>query len=306
MWRPAWRPSIDRTIGLFLALMVLSLGLITVDLRASGAGIGGVARDAVQVVFTPVQRVFRAVTNPVVGFFEGISDLVGLRSENERLRLEVASLERKLDETGSLQARVRELESILAVEIPTGLESITATVLARGVSEFDHIRIIDKGSAHGITVDMPVIDEGGLVGRVVAVTANEARVRLISDPTMRIAVRVQRTGETGVLTGRGSGPMMLEMFNTDARLEVGDLLVTADGRYPAGLAVATVAEAATAEVGFSLRTIAAPTAGLNRVDFVRVLVFTRDDTTSADLADLETPPVPTVTPTPAPTTTVTP
>ncbi|MCJ7725295.1 MAG: rod shape-determining protein MreC [Acidimicrobiia bacterium] len=291
MWRPSWRPSVDRTVSLFLGLIVLSLILITVDLRASGAGVGGTARDAVQAIFTPVQRVFDAVTSPVVGFFEGISDLVGLRSENERLRDEVAELERELAETESLQVRVRELEAALGIDPPEDLESVTATVLARGVSEFDHIRLIDKGRSDGITVDMPVVDEGGLLGRVVSVTGSEARIRLISDPTMRVAVRVERTGETGVLTGRGSGVMVLEMFNTDAVLRAGDLLVTADGRFPAGIHVARVLEDAEAEVGFSLRTTAVTTAELSRIDFVRVLVFTRDDITSDDLADLEEVPV---------------
>ncbi|MBU1866323.1 MAG: rod shape-determining protein MreC [Actinobacteria bacterium] len=270
---------------------MLSLVLITVDLQASGAGLGGGARDVTQVVFRPVQSVFNAITRPVVGFFEGISDLVGVRSENERLREEVADLERRLSETKALQVRVGELEQALGIEPPEDLESVNATVLARGVSEFDHIRLIDKGSADGITVDMPVVDEGGLVGRVVSVTAHEARVRLISDPTMRIAVRVERTGETGVLSGRGSSTMVLEMFNTDASLEPGDRLVTADGRFPAGLSVATVLEEATAQVGFSLRTTAATTAEMSRIDFVKVLVFTRDDTSSDDLSDLEETPV---------------
>ncbi|MCB2224188.1 MAG: rod shape-determining protein MreC [Actinobacteria bacterium] len=276
-------------MALFLGLVFLSFVLITVDLRAQGAGVGGSLRDVAQTVFRPVQNVFNAVTDPIVGFFEGISDLVGVRGENEDLRQEVARLEAELAETEALQARVRELEQILGVEPPDDLESVTARVLARGVSEFDHIRLIDKGRADGITVDMPVVDEGGLVGRIVSVTEHEARVRLISDPTVRVAVQVERTGETGVLTGRGSERMVLEMFNTDASLLEGDLLVTADGRFPAGLSVATVAEDAAAEVGFSLRTTADTTAELTRVDFVRVLVFTRDDTSSDDLSDLETP-----------------
>jgi len=291
MWRPSWRPSFDRTVSLFLGLVMVSLVMITVDLRASGSGFGGAARDAVQVVFRPIQEAFNAVTDPIVGFVEGISDLVGLRSENERLRDEVAALERELAETESLQARVRELEEALGIEPPGDLESVAATVLARGVSEFDHIRLIDKGRSDGITVDMPVVDEGGLVGRVVSVTENEARIRLISDPTVRVAIRVERTGETGVLTGRGSGALVLEMFNTDARLEAGDRLVTADGRFPAGIPVATILEDAEAEVGFSLRTTAVSTAELSRIDFVLILIFTRDDTTSDDLADLEDEPV---------------
>jgi cell shape-determining protein MreC len=104
---------------------------------------------------------------------------------------------------------------------------------------------------------------------------------------MRVAVRVERTGETGILTGRGGGRLALEMLNTSAALIEGDLLVTADGRFPAGIAVARVAESAQAEVGFSLRTTATPEAELSRVDYVKVLVFTSDEVGSPGLEGLE-------------------
>lgn len=279
MWR---RTGIDRSSILFAALVVVSLVLMTVDLRASGGGLAGTLREGTQTAFTPVQKAVSFVTRPVVGFFEGISDLVGLRDENRRLRQQVAQLEQDLAATESLQHQVDELEAIMGVEPPGSLDAVVARVLATGVSDFDAIRLIDKGRRHGITVDMPVVEEGGLVGRVVSVTDTSARIRLITDPTMRIAVRVDRTGETGVLTGRGGGLLALEMLNTDALLIEGDLLVTADGRFPAGIPVARVAEAAEAEVGFSLRTAAIPEAELTRVDYVKVLVFTSEQASSAD------------------------
>jgi rod shape-determining protein MreC len=285
-----WRPSgIDRSTAAFIGLVVTSLVLVTVDLRASGEGLGGTLRDGVQTAFTPVQQGVSFVTRPVVGFFEGISDLVGLRDENRLLRLEVADLGRQLAETESLQRRVEELEQILAIEPPGELDVVAARVLATGPSDFDAIRLIDKGRQDGITIDMPVIDEGGLVGRVVAVTESSARIRLITDPTMRVAVRVERTGETGILTGRGGGLLQLEMFNTSAALIEGDLLVTADGRFPAGIPVARVTEDAEAEVGFSLITRAAPEAELSRVDYVKVLVFTSDQVGSPGLDEEDTP-----------------
>jgi len=281
-----WRPSgVDRSTLAFIGLVVLSLVLVTVDLRASGEGIGGTLRDGVQTAFTPVQEGVGFVTRPVVAFFEGISDLVGIRHENRRLRLQVTDLERQLAETESLQRRVAELEEILAIEPPGELDTVAARVLATGASDFDAIRLIDKGRSDGITIDMPVIDEGGLVGRVVSVTETSARVRLITDPTMRVAVRVERTGETGILTGRGGGLLQLEMFNTNAALIAGDLLVTADGRFPAGIPVARVTEDAEAEVGFSLITRAAPEAELSRVDYVKVLLFTSDQTGSLEGAE---------------------
>lgn len=279
MWR---RTSLDRSNILFVALVMVSLILMTMDLRASGEGLAGTLRDGTQAVFTPVQKAVSFVTRPVVGFFEGMSDLVGLRGENQALRLQVAQLEQELAATESLQRQVAELEAILAIEPPEEYDTVVARVLATGVSDFDALRLIDKGRRHGITVDMPVIDEGGLVGRVVAVTETSARIRLITDRSMRVAVRVDRTGETGVLIGRGGGLLALEMLNTETALVEGDLLVTADGRFPAGIPVARVAQAAEAEVGFSLRTTATPVAELTRVDYVKVLVFTSDEVGSAD------------------------
>lgn len=278
-----WRPSgVDRSTLAFIGLVLLSLVLVTIDLRASGEGLGGTLRDGVQTAFTPVQEGVGFVTRPVVAAFEGISDLVGIRDENRRLRLQVTDLERQLAETESLQRRVAELEEILAIEPPGELDTVAARVLATGPSDFDAIRLIDKGRSDGITVDMPVIDEGGLVGRVVSVTDTSARIRLITDPTMRVAVRVERTGETGILTGRGGGLLQLEMFNTNAALIAGDLLVTADGRFPAGIPVARVTEDAEAEVGFSLITKAAAEAELSRVDYVKVLLFTSDQVASGE------------------------
>src|SRR3990172_6515169 len=282
MWRPS---NIDRPTGVFIGLLVLSLALVTMDLRASGSGLGSTMRDGAQSVFTPLEHVMASATRPVADFFESLSDLFSLSSDNQRLRQQVAELERRLQETASLQVRVSELEALLGVDPPEGLDSISAQVLAVGVSEFDQVRVIDKGALDGVGLDMPVIDEGGLIGRVVAVTDSVARVRLITDPTIHIAVRIERTGETGVLTGRGSGPMVLELFNTDAAVVVGDLLVTADGRFPAGIVVARVLESARSEVGFSLRTTAAPVAGLTSIDFVKVLVFTRDEATVGELED---------------------
>lgn len=274
MWRPS---NVDRPTGIFLGLIVISLALVTFDLRGEGDGLGATLRQGTQAVFTPVQDAFGTVTRPLVDFFESISDLVALRDENRRLRDEIAGLEASLQETESIRVRVRELEALLGIEPPEEVDTIAARVLAIGVSEFDHMRVIDKGADDGVGLDMPVIDEGGLVGRVESVTGAVARVMLVTDPTFVAAVRVERTGETGVLRGRGSGPMSLEMFDRDTAVVPGDVLVTADGRFPAGIRVAIVLEAARSEVGFALRTTAEPAASVTRVDFVKVLVFTRDD-----------------------------
>src|SRR3989304_5610985 len=81
MWRPS---NIDRPTGVFIGLLVLSLALVTMDLRASGSGLGSTMRDGAQSVFTPLEHVVASATRPVADFFESLSDLFSLSSDNQR------------------------------------------------------------------------------------------------------------------------------------------------------------------------------------------------------------------------------
>ena len=58
-----------------------------------------------------------------------------------------------------------------------------------GRTPFDHVRYIDKGAKDGIVAGQAVVDEDGLVGRVDLVSANDARIRLITDPLVSVGVQ---------------------------------------------------------------------------------------------------------------------
>ena len=281
----------DRSTTLFIGLVVLSFVLTTYDVQTSGAGgIVTALRDGAEAVFTPVQKAAGAVTRPIVGIFDGLADLAGLRSENEALAAEVARLEQELAQVESLRARLEALETAANIPIPDGVDAITARVFSIGPSGFDNVRSIDRGSADGLGVGMPVVDHLGLVGRIDAVFENSSRVRLITDPAVRVGVRVVRTGEVGWVSGRGSGPLLLEMFEAAEAVAAGDQLVTADGRFPPDLLVGVVAEGARAEAGFALRSTVDPVIDVAGLDYVRVLIETRQ----AEQGEVESVPVETV------------
>ncbi len=268
----------ERSTVLFVGLIVASFVLTTLDVRAAGGGFGGTLRDVTQAVISPVQKVVSAATRPVVGFFDGLANLADLRRENERLRGEVDALQQRLDENAAELARLEELEAIHGLSTPAGLDFVTGQVYAVGVSDFDLIRRIDRGRSDGITEGMAVVDESGLVGRIVQpVGDHTATVRLITDPISRVGVVVLGTGEAGWVTGQGDGPLLLEMTRVSEELRAGDLLVTGGGRFPPGLRVGTVREDARAEAGFTLVTTVEPRVDFSRVDFVRVLLTTEGD-----------------------------
>jgi rod shape-determining protein MreC len=278
----------DRSTVLFIALVVLSFILTTYDVQTSGAGsiVTGL-RTGAEAVFTPIQKAAGAVSRPIVGIFDGLADLASLRSENDALSAEVARLEQELAQVESLRARLEALETAANIPIPEGVDAITARIFSIGPSGFDNVRSIDRGGADGLGVGMPVIDHLGLVGRVDIVFDNSARVRLITDPSVRVGVRVVRTGEVGWVSGRGSGPLLLEMFQAQEVVVAGDQLVTADGRFPPDLLVGVVAEGARAEAGFALRSTVDPVIEVSGLEFVRVLIETRQ----AEQGEVESVPV---------------
>lgn len=255
-----------------MSLVAVGFIVATFDVRSSGDGVAEVLREGTQSIFTPLQEGVDFVTRPVVGFVDGVSNLAGLREENDRLADRVRVLEAQVRETEALEEQVIQFEAILGLEVPDELATVTARITASGPSAFDNVRYIDKGSKDGIVAGQAVVDEDGLIGRVDLVSAGAARIRLISDPVVSVGVRVLSTNETGIITGRGDGPLRLEMFRAKEAVNEDDRVVTDGSRFPPGIAVGTIRTAAVAEVGFVLRTDVDPAARLSQIDFVTIIV----------------------------------
>jgi rod shape-determining protein MreC len=262
----------DRSTTLFVSLLMLSFLLATFDVRAQGSGLGGSLREGAQALFAPVQQLATAVTRPVAGFIDGVSNIAGLRDEVERLREENAVLNAQLADVQSVQNRLAELEQVNDLEPPGDLPTITARIASLGPSDFDQIRWIDKGRDHGVAMGQAVIDEDGLIGRIDFVAAGSARVRLITDPRLGVGVRDLVTNETGWVEGIGQGELQLKMFTAVKPVQEGDRLVTDGTRFPPGLDVGTVLESAEAEAGFALITTVEPAVRMSEIDFVKVIV----------------------------------
>ena len=262
----------DRSTTLFIGLLVVSFLLATFDVRSQGEGVGNTMREGAQSLFSPLQDFAVAVTRPLVGFADGVSNIAGLRDENERLQERLIELEALVGDAEQLERRVEELERALGLDPPDDLAAVSARITALGNSAFDQVRFIDKGREAGIVKGQAVIDENGLVGRIDLVSEDTARVRLITDPQSGVGVRDVATNETGWVDGQGLDYPQLKMFNEVEPVSVGDRLFTAGGRYPPGILVGTVRTTAESEAGFALITDVIPAIELSRLDFVKVIV----------------------------------
>ena len=105
---------------------------------------------------------------------------------------------------------------------------------------------IDKGSAEGIQKDMAVVEQEGLVGRIVEVDEHTATVLLLISPDAAAGAIVREGGETGTVRGRGlTEQLAMDFVPGDASVEVGSVVLTSgrdDGIFPPGLIIGNVSD----------------------------------------------------------------
>ena len=202
---------------------------------------------------------------------ETLSSYFGARSENRKLRREIAGLQREvflLQAGAEDSARLRELLRIRpflpSVRLGAPLVSVEVRAGYRRA-------LLAAGSLDGVRPGSPLAVAEGLVGRVVTVTSHLSKAILIGDADCAVGGRVVRTGDQGVVRGEGE-TLRMEYLSTLSRVVPGDLVETAgiDGIFPRGIAVGRVTRISSGKSLF-LKVEIAPSARLSKLSDVLVL-----------------------------------
>src|SRR5206468_12182602 len=135
----------------------------------------------------------------------GITGYDDLKDENAKLKARIADLQGARTQNEDAVRELRELLALDHLDWVGNAKQVAARVVSAPVSNFEQTIELDKGSHDGIKIDMPVVTGAGLVGRVVDVSSSRSTVRLISDPSASVGVRMARSSATGIATGEGAG-----------------------------------------------------------------------------------------------------
>jgi rod shape-determining protein MreC len=267
-----------------LALVLLSLALITVYFReSSGGALHGAQRIAVSVL-TPVQIAAERVARPFHDAYGWAADLVGAKSENAELREEVEALRRQVIENQTAAQENEALRRLLdfrdGPRFPEDFAPVAARVIVQPQNVFRQEVVVAAGSSDGIRVDAPVVTEQGLVGTVTDVTSNAAKVRLLTDQQSAASAVVLETQATGiVLHGPSDNSLVLDRVPKGESVESGDRIVTSgsgvgkyESLYPRGIVIGTVASVSQRDVDFYKRIQVAPAVDFDGLHEVIVLV----------------------------------
>ncbi|MEM1308609.1 MAG: rod shape-determining protein MreC [Cyanobacteria bacterium P01_H01_bin.153] len=182
-------------VGLVALVLVAALGV-----RGNGGAV--------------IYELYRWVTRP---FHPGPSREAMLQSSYAQ------ELQQRLVE---LESQNRSLRQMVEGESQPTNQGIPAAVIGRSAGDWWQQIVISRGEQDGISLDDVVTGPGGLIGRVIAVSANSSRVLLVSDPTSRVGARVSRSRATGYIRGTMGQQVVMEFFDKIPDVNVGDVVVT--------------------------------------------------------------------------------
>ena len=170
----------------------------------------------VSLVASAPSRFFPQVTGSV-------SNLIYLKKENERLKIEIENLRNKELQVEYLTNQNKNLQKILnSEESYLKKESIILSkVLLDKNSPYLKSIIINRGSSSGVLKGMQVLDKDYLVGRIVETNYLSSRVLLLNDLNSRIPVTFGEDGIQAILKGNGGNKPILEYLPEEYILEEG-------------------------------------------------------------------------------------
>lgn len=203
------------------------------------------------------------VTQMVAGF----QSYARIYEQNQELRRELQRMSAWREAAVQLEQKNSKLMAQNNVRIDPALTSVTGVVMVDSGSAFRQSVLLNVGAQDGIIEGWATMDGLGLVGRISGVGNRTSRVVLLTDPSSRLPVTVQPTGERALLTGDNTPLPLLEFVEQADNVRPGDRVVTSGdgGVFPAGVLVGQVAQGSDGRLRLRMA------ADYERLEFLRVL-----------------------------------
>jgi rod shape-determining protein MreC len=165
-----------------------------------------------------------------------------LWNENQSLKEQVAALEAERNRLFEAKLANDRLTELLEIRTRILRESVAATVISNSPSSWFRTITVDKGTLAGIHQGMAVITPKGVVGKVVSVEQDNAKVMLLTDHKSGLDIITQRTRVRGIVSGSVDGEPIVKYMGLNEDVRPGDRLITSglDGTFPKGLLVGTI------------------------------------------------------------------
>ncbi|MBU5440029.1 rod shape-determining protein MreC [Tissierella sp. MSJ-40] len=204
-------------------------------------------------MLSPIEKIVYNAGKKVTDFFETIKNISKLKRENEELKKKITQLERDNRKYEDIIGKTDYLKNEAKLMEETNYNLITSQIIGKEPGNWYDRFTIDKGLKdgvkkgatviQGVEIDQNVFQEG-IVGRVIDVGDNWAKVVTIIDEISNISFKIIRTQDGGVLSGSIDGQISGYLFDSKADVIKGDKLYTSGlgGAFVKDLYIGEVSE----------------------------------------------------------------
>jgi rod shape-determining protein MreC len=233
------------TPWLMIVLLLGNFVLMAFDAKEVNSG-QRIIRSWTQTAADFVQSPVATVTSTVSKYFVSISNLRSAQDENSVLRQRVEELELELKQKEDMASENARLTALLQLKEQSKYSILPARIIGRDPSVWFDSSIIDRGSLQGVRINMPVVSDGGLVGRVTAVSPLTSQVDLITRDKSGLGAVIGEIGSSnamGVVVGTSKRDLLeMKYIPGNIDVQVGQVVFTTgqDGIFPPGLKVGEI------------------------------------------------------------------
>ena len=228
-------------IGIVITIIVLVLLVFLSNVRTGSLSY---IENVLSSIVMPIQNGYTYLKNKISGNSSFFANMEELKNENEELRNNNSDLSQKLRELEIIKAENETLKEYLGLtQKYTDYETVPAYIISKDISNYSSTFVINIGNRENIKENMTVISDEGLVGYIISVTENTAKVQTIIDPSSSVTASLAHTDDSIVCKGSlNSGLLKATYIPTGADISEGDLIETSGmgGIYPKGITIGKV------------------------------------------------------------------
>jgi len=235
-------------------------------------------QDSVGWVQTAIYSPVQYVTNIISTFGE----LKDTYSENQVLKEKLSQGKSLTYDVQKLEQENDELKELLdKTESITDFDPIQATVMARSPERWIEQITINKGTEHGVDVNMAVITADGMIGKVQSASNFTSTVQLLTgfDQFNRISATIKKEkgkdifGLVEEFDAESRSLLFKIIEESDKGVKEGDLVFSSGmgGVFPPGLLIGTVKEVMPDQYGLTNTAFVEPAADMYDINHVIVV-----------------------------------
>lgn len=197
----------------------------------------------------------------------GFQSYQRLYEQNQELRRELQRMSAWKEAAVQLEQENAKLLTQNNVRLDPALTSVSGVVMADSGTAFRQSVLLNRGTRDGILDGWATMDGLGLVGRISGVGETTSRVMLLTDPSSRLPVTIQPSGQRALLTGDNTALPYLDFMESPENVRASDRVVSSGdgGLFPPGLLVGQAVETKDGRMRVRLA------ADYGRLEFLRVL-----------------------------------